>query len=111
MIVRLSFGISTPRIRGIRPISVGSQSVGRAGPGRRSRGGLGRRPGNLKERKGIRWKVKRVSASTLPLLVAGVGADHVHLAVATHDLAMLADTLDAGSDLHRRTTRFLKPIH
>src|SRR3954465_1545604 len=67
MMVRLSFGMSTPRIRGIRPISVG-------------------------QCRGI---------SALPLLVAGVLADHVHLAPAANDLAALADALHARSDLHR----------
>src|SRR4051794_232693 len=69
MMVRLSLGMSTPRIRGIRPISVGQ-----------CRG-----------------------CSALPLLVAGVLADHVHLAPAADDLAALADALHARSDLHRPT--------
>jgi hypothetical protein len=41
------------------------------------------------------------STSALPLLVAGVLADDVDLAPAAHDLAVLADPLDAGSNLHR----------
>jgi len=39
--------------------------------------------------------------SALALLVAGVLADHVDLAPASDDLAVLAYPLDAGSDLHR----------
>src|SRR6476469_8520213 len=39
--------------------------------------------------------------STLPLLVAGVLADHPHHAVAPDDLALVAHRLDAGTDLHR----------
>lgn len=37
----------------------------------------------------------------LPLFVARVGADHKDLASAADDLAMFANALDAGSDLHR----------
>ena len=39
--------------------------------------------------------------STLALLVARVGADHEQLAVAADQLAVLADPLDARSNLHR----------
>src|SRR3954454_1064938 len=39
--------------------------------------------------------------STLPLLVAGVLADHAHHAVAPDHLALVAHRLDAGKDLHR----------
>src|SRR5205823_2090991 len=38
---------------------------------------------------------------TLALLVAGVVADHIDLAPAADDLAVFANPLDAGSDLHR----------
>src|SRR4051794_3683786 len=70
--MRLSLGMSTPRIRGILTVLRAKAPV--AGPG------LG---------------------LALPLLVAGVLADDVHLAPAAHDLAVFADSLDAGSDLHR----------
>src|SRR5688572_9735366 len=36
----------------------------------------------------------------LTLLVAGIGADDAHDAAAPHDLAVLADSADAGSDFH-----------
>jgi len=36
----------------------------------------------------------------LTLLVAGVAADHPDDATTAHDLAVLADAADAGSDLH-----------
>ena len=41
--------------------------------------------------------------STLPLLVAEVLADHHDAAVATNDLALVADRLDARVDLHGRS--------
>jgi hypothetical protein len=37
---------------------------------------------------------------SLPLLVPGVGANDVHPALAAHDLAILANPFDAGSDFH-----------
>jgi hypothetical protein len=37
---------------------------------------------------------------TLALFVAGIGADDVDHAAAAYDLAMLANSLDAGSDFH-----------
>ena len=36
----------------------------------------------------------------MPLLVAGVGADDVHAALAAHDLTVLANPLNARSYLH-----------
>ena len=42
----------------------------------------------------------RSSLSALALLVTGVLADHAHAAMAADDLALLADFLDARSDLH-----------
>jgi hypothetical protein len=40
---------------------------------------------------------------SLALLVARIGADNVDHAAAADDLAMLADSLDAGSDFHGST--------
>ena len=42
----------------------------------------------------------RSSLSALALLVTGVLADHAHAAMAADDLALLANFLDARSDLH-----------
>src|SRR3954453_6477559 len=71
--------MSTPRIRGILPFSVeanqNADRVGTDGPDR--------------------------SGSTLALLVAGILADDVDLPPAANDLAVLADPLHAGSNLHR----------
>src|SRR4051812_20030742 len=78
MTVRLSLGMSTPRIRGIR------RDLRAGGEGCATRRG-----------------------SALSLLVFGVaGADDVHLAPAAHDLAVLTDPPDAGSDFHRAAARF-----
>jgi hypothetical protein len=38
---------------------------------------------------------------TLPLFVAGIGADDVDDAAAADDLALVANALDAGLDFHR----------
>jgi hypothetical protein len=38
--------------------------------------------------------------SALPLLVAGVLAQDAHDALAAHDLALVTNLLDAGSNLH-----------
>src|SRR4051794_7914514 len=73
--------MSTPRIRGILPFSVGAnQNADRVGT-----------DGSKTDRSG----------STLALLVAGILADHVDLPPAANNLAMLADPLHAGSNLHR----------
>jgi hypothetical protein len=40
------------------------------------------------------------TVSPLPLLVAGIGADHEHDAATPDDLALLAHTTDAGANLH-----------
>jgi hypothetical protein len=74
--VRLSLGISTPRIRGIRSFSLRLvQHEARA--------------------------VDSISLSlTLALLVAGVGANHVHFALAAHNLAVFTDSLDTRSHFH-----------
>ena len=49
------------------------------------------------------------SVSALALLVARVGlADHHHVAVAADDLAVVADGLDAGVDLHDVPVRCLR---
>src|SRR6185312_6535177 len=82
MTVRLSLGMSTPRIRGIR--------LHLHEANRRSRHAAARPEA-----------AAHPSSSALSLLVAGVVADHVHLAPAADDLAMLANPLDARSDLHR----------
>jgi hypothetical protein len=48
---------------------------------------------------------------TLTLLVPGVRANDVHLALAADDLAILANPLDAGSNLHgKRSCGKGKPI-
>src|SRR5262249_50981787 len=47
------------------------------------------------------WKF--IGRSTLPLLVARIGADHVDLAVAAEDLAVLADSLHTRSDFHQQS--------
>src|SRR5438270_10733925 len=41
-------------------------------------------------------------ASALPLLVAGIRADHQHPSVTTDDLAFFAHRLDRGSYFHAR---------
>src|SRR3954471_8376933 len=84
--------MSTPRIRGILPISVVANQVA----GASAVAGFGR---------GVSCRAGR-RASALPLLVAGVLADDVHLAAAANDLAVLADPLDAGSNLHRTSYSF-----
>jgi hypothetical protein len=38
--------------------------------------------------------------SALALFVAGVGANHIDLALAAHDLAIFTDSLDARSHFH-----------
>jgi hypothetical protein len=45
----------------------------------------------------------KVLLLTLALLVARIGADNVDHAAAADDLAMLANSLDAGSDFHGST--------
>src|SRR5277367_565515 len=51
----------------------------------------------------------------LPLLVPGIGADHVHHPAATHNLAVLADLLDLWTHFHRSPipirVRTQKPRH
>jgi len=42
----------------------------------------------------------KLSPLALPLLVAGVGADHEDPAIAADDLALLAHGLDRGSYFH-----------
>src|SRR5687767_10520054 len=49
---------------------------------------------------GMLMPAMRAMALALPLLVAGVRADHQDRAVATDDLALLAHRLDRRSDLH-----------
>src|SRR3954447_18421029 len=86
MSVRLSFGMSTPRIRGIRP---DLRARGKAVPRRAE--DAARRPG-----------------LALPLLVLGVGrADDVELTSTLDDLAMFTNPLDARSNFHRDLSRFL----
>jgi hypothetical protein len=41
-----------------------------------------------------------LTVSPLPLLVAGIGADHEHDAAAPDDLALLAHAANAGANLH-----------
>jgi hypothetical protein len=50
-----------------------------------------------------------LSGSTLTLLVARIAANDVQLPVAAHELAVLANSLHAGSNLHRRLPRALAP--
>ena len=66
-----------------------------------------RHPSDLR---GGRLAVESGGRSALPLLVAGVLADHVHLAPAADDLAVLADALHARSDLHRPTRSLSRQI-
>src|SRR6185436_13389921 len=50
-----------------------------------------------------KWSIcsrSSISCSSLPLFVAGIGADHVHHPAAAHDLAVLADLLDGRTNLH-----------
>jgi hypothetical protein len=47
--------------------------------------------------------------SPLTLLVAGVRANDVHHAPAAHDLAVLADLLDRGTDFHAYPPWPLRP--
>ncbi|GHJ58978.1 hypothetical protein NOK12_14960 [Nocardioides sp. OK12] len=49
------------------------------------------------------------ACSALALLVAGVGADDHDAAVATDHLALVADALDAGLDLHVEVLSWLPP--
>jgi hypothetical protein len=44
--------------------------------------------------------IPQLPASSLTLLVPGIAAHHEHHAASTDDLAVLADALDAGADLH-----------
>jgi hypothetical protein len=39
-------------------------------------------------------------SSALTLLVAGIGANHIDLALAAYDLAIFTDSLDARSHFH-----------
>jgi hypothetical protein len=58
----------------------------------------------------VEWiETVTTAGSALALLVPGIRADHVHLAATAYDLAMLADSLDARSDLHRATCS-LSPV-
>jgi hypothetical protein len=41
---------------------------------------------------------------SLPLLVTGIAADDEHDAATAHNLALVADSLDAGFDFHRCTS-------
>src|SRR5215470_16911345 len=89
--VRLSLGISTPRIRGIRTISVIS----------------------FAQREGY-FGFWRNGRSPLALFVPGIGADHVDLALTPDDLAVLADPLDTRSYFHRlfsRSNSLIVSIH
>src|SRR4051812_36003934 len=78
----------------------------RRGPGLRTGGDLAR-PGPVEERSRSRVQLcltpgagRSGTGSALPLLVAGVLADHHDAAVATDHLALVTDLLDARVDLH-----------
>src|SRR5262245_36743381 len=45
-------------------------------------------------------EIRGMPLLSLTLLVARIGADHPHDAVAADDLAVLTDAADAGSDFH-----------
>lgn len=51
-----------------------------------------------------------VSRLALPLLVAGVLADHHDASMTADDLALIANFLDAGMDLHRLSNSLLVPV-
>jgi hypothetical protein len=46
---------------------------------------------------------RSADALTLPLLVAGIAADDEHNAATTYNLALVANTLNAGFDFHDDT--------
>ena len=49
----------------------------------------------------VLWFLYLVSYySTLPLLVAGIAADHKNGASTAHNLAVLADSFHTGADFH-----------
>src|SRR4051794_9331693 len=75
MCVGLSWGRSTPRIRGIGPISSRNDESAR-----------------------------NQEYSTLALFVARVGADHKQSALAPDQFAILANTLDASANFHGAPT-------
>ena len=50
------------------------------------------------------------SSLTLALLVARVGADHAHHALAPHDLALAADFLDGSLNSHRRSPYLARKV-
>jgi hypothetical protein len=50
------------------------------------------------------------SSLALALLVARIGADHAHHALAPHDLALAADFLDGSLHSHRRSPYFARNV-
>src|ERR1700754_3779116 len=64
------------------------------------------RPISTRLLRGMLTPEMRAIALPLPLLVAGVGADHEHPAVPPDDLALLAHRLDRGTYLHAEITLF-----
>src|SRR5262245_47950911 len=77
--VRLSLGMSTPRIRGIRTISEVRFCLLLNRPSDATQGG---------------------HRLTLPLLVTRIRANHVYFASTAHDFAVLTDSLYARSNFH-----------
>src|SRR5687768_10739478 len=82
MTIGLSFGMSTPRRRGILDLKEPRTNSKNQGNGTNT------------------WFLE-FPPLPLALLVPGVGANHIDAALAAHDFAVLADFLDAGSDFHR----------
>src|SRR5215510_9578909 len=65
-----------------------------------------RKARNFKLKNPVTQRLKTATQSTLALLVAGVGADHVDHPAAAHDLAVLADLLDGSTNLHDSSPRW-----
>jgi hypothetical protein len=59
-------------------------------------------------KRGIVYKLLLSNELALPLFVAGVAAHDVHHAAAADNLAILANTLDAGTDFHGRLDSWAK---